>query len=151
MTDDDLDPVIHAPARLRIVVTLAALTEGDNLSFTRLQDLIGLTPGNLITHLRKLEDAGYVATEKKGSGVTARTSVALTSRGREALARYKTVLQQLLSLGGLGGRDRPGAGGVLPSGGIDQVVSDTGAAVNAASPGPGNVVSYPGAGPGRSG
>ncbi len=58
-TDDPLDPLIHASARLRIVVTLAALREGDALSLTRLQNLIGLTPGNLITHLRKLEDAGY--------------------------------------------------------------------------------------------
>ena len=54
MNDDELDPVIHAPARLRIAVTLATLDDGDNLSFTRLQELIGLTPGNLITHLRKL-------------------------------------------------------------------------------------------------
>jgi DNA-binding MarR family transcriptional regulator len=96
MSDDELDPVIHAPARLRIVVTLAALREGDNLSFTRLQELIGLTPGNLITHLRKLEDAGYVTTSKNGSGVTARTSVAITHGGQAALDRYTTVLRRLL-------------------------------------------------------
>jgi DNA-binding MarR family transcriptional regulator len=96
MSDNELDPVIHAPARLRIVVTLATLREGDNLSFTRLQELIGLTPGNLITHLRKLEDAGYVTTQKNGSGVTARTSVALTRSGRAALEQYTTVLRQLL-------------------------------------------------------
>ena len=41
-TEDALDPQIHAPARLRIVVTLAALREGDALSFTRLQNKIGL-------------------------------------------------------------------------------------------------------------
>jgi DNA-binding MarR family transcriptional regulator len=91
-----LDPVIHVPARLRIVVTLASLRDGDDLSFTMLQDLIGLTPGNLITHLRKLEDAGYVTTVKNGSGVTARTSVALTHGGRAALERYTTVLRTLL-------------------------------------------------------
>ena len=96
MNEDGLDPVIHAPARLRIVVTLAALRDGDDLSFTRLQELIGLTPGNLITHLRKLEDAGYVTAEKNGSGVTARTSVALTHSGRVALERYTTALRQLL-------------------------------------------------------
>jgi DNA-binding MarR family transcriptional regulator len=96
MSPDGLDPVIHAPARLRIVVTLAALRNGDDLSFTRLQDLIGLTPGNLITHLRKLEDAGYVTTLKNGGGVTARTSVALTHTGRAALERYTTVLRHLL-------------------------------------------------------
>ena len=96
MSDDELDPVIHAPARLRIAVTLATLDEGDNLSFTRLQELIGLTPGNLITHLRKLEDAGYVTSHKNGSGVTARTSVALTHSGRAALEHYTTVVRQLL-------------------------------------------------------
>ena len=96
MSEDGLDSVIHAPARLRLMVTLAALPDGDNLSFTRLQDLIGLTPGNLITHLRKLEDAGYVRTEKTGSGVNALTTVALTLGGRAALERYTAVLRQLL-------------------------------------------------------
>jgi hypothetical protein len=59
---DALDPLIHVPARLRIVGTLAALPAGDALSLARLQDMIELTPGNLITHLRKLEDAGYLTT-----------------------------------------------------------------------------------------
>jgi DNA-binding MarR family transcriptional regulator len=96
VSEDGLDPVIHAPARLRLMVTLAALPDGDNLSFTRLQDLIGLTPGNLITHLRKLEDAGYVRTQKTGSGINALTTVALTLGGRAALERYTAVLRQLL-------------------------------------------------------
>jgi DNA-binding MarR family transcriptional regulator len=78
------------------MVTLATVPEGDNLSFTRLQDLIGLTPGNLITHLRKLEDAEYVTTLKSGSGVTARTAVSLTSAGRAALDRYSAVVRELL-------------------------------------------------------
>lgn len=85
MTDEELDPVIHVPARLRIMVTLATLPEGDDLSFTRLQDAIGLTPGNLITHLRKLEEAEYVTTVKSGRGVTARTAISITRRGRSAL------------------------------------------------------------------
>jgi len=96
VSEDELDPVIHAPARLRIMVTLATLPEGDNLSFSRLQDLIGLTPGNLITHLRKLEDAEYVTTVKSGRGVTARTAVSLTSAGRAALDRYSAVVRELL-------------------------------------------------------
>jgi DNA-binding MarR family transcriptional regulator len=96
MTADALDPVIHTPARLRIVVTLAALNDGDTLSFTRLQDIIGLTPGNLITHLRKLEDAGYVVTAKNGDGSATRTTVALTHRGRGALEGYTAALRELL-------------------------------------------------------
>ena len=95
-SESELDPVIHAPARLRVMVTLATLRDGDNLSFTRLQELLGLTPGNLITHLRKLEDAGYVTTVKSGSGVNARTSVSLSPVGRKALDSYTAVLRQLL-------------------------------------------------------
>jgi DNA-binding transcriptional ArsR family regulator len=96
MTGEGLDPLIHAPARLRIVATLAALPDGDTLSFTRLQDLIGLTPGNLITHLRKLEDAGYLDTEKTGNGQASRTTVALTREGRTALDAYTAALRDLL-------------------------------------------------------
>ena len=99
MNSEPLDPVIHAPARLRIVATLATLPDGDELSFTRLQDILTLTPGNLITHLRKLEDAGYVSTEKTGNGTAGKTTVALTSQGRKALDNYTRALRDLL--GGL--------------------------------------------------
>lgn len=92
----ELDPLIHVPARLRIVATLAALPEGDTLSFTRLQDLIGLTAGNLITHLRRLEEAGYIGVEKSGDGQASRTSVALTRQGRTALESYTAALRDLL-------------------------------------------------------
>ena len=94
---DALDPMIHVPARLRIVATLAVLPDGDALSFTRLQKMIGLTPGNLITHLRKLEEAGYLNSEKTGNGVASRTSVALSNRGRKALDSYTAALRDLLA------------------------------------------------------
>jgi DNA-binding MarR family transcriptional regulator len=84
-TAEVLDPLIHVPARLQIMAMLAALPDGDALSFTRLQDMIGLKPGDLITHLRKLQDADYLTSEKTGNGPASRTSVALTHRGRAAL------------------------------------------------------------------
>lgn len=96
MGTDSLDPVIHAPARLRIVATLATLPSGNTLSFARLRDMLALTPGNLITHLRKLEDAGYLISEKTGNGSTGRTSLALTSEGRRAFDDYTTALRGLL-------------------------------------------------------
>jgi DNA-binding transcriptional ArsR family regulator len=99
LTTGELDPLIHVPTRLKIVATLAALPDGDALSFTRLQDMIGLTPGNLLVHLRKLEDAGYLATEKSGNGAASRTTVAITRPGRAALAAYTAALRDLL--GGL--------------------------------------------------
>ena len=111
--DNELDPVIHGPARLRVVVTLAALREGDNLSFTRLQELLGLTPGNLITHLRKLEEAGYVTTAKSGRGVASRTSVSLSEQGRKAFDNYTAVLRQLLDSASTNGTSpgEPGTAG----------------------------------------
>jgi DNA-binding MarR family transcriptional regulator len=96
VTTEELDPLIHVPARLRIMATLAALTEGDALSFTRLQSLIGLTPGNLITHLRKLEDACYIDTEKSGIGASSLTTIVLTQQGRKALDVYTAALRDLL-------------------------------------------------------
>ena len=95
MNDDQLDPLIHVPARLKIVATLAALPDGDTLSFTRLQDIIGLTPGNLIVHLRKLEEANYISSEKTRN----LTTVALTAPGRKAFGAYTQALRDLL--GGL--------------------------------------------------
>src|ERR1035438_4699321 len=97
MTTDELDPLIHVPARLRIMATLAALPDGDTLSFTRLQGMLGLTPGNLITHLRKLEDAGYIDTEKTGSGPGSLTTATLTHKGRTALDVYTTALRDLIA------------------------------------------------------
>lgn len=74
------------------MVTLAALPDGDDLSFTRLPDILGLTPSNLITHLRKLEDAEYAQMVKTAEG----TSVSLARDGRAALHRYTVTLRRLL-------------------------------------------------------
>ena len=84
MTTDALDPLIHAPARLRIVVTLATLPEGDTPSFT---------------HLRQLVEADYVMTVKTGHVIWSLTTAALTNRGRAALDAYAAALRDLL--GGL--------------------------------------------------
>ena len=96
MNDDGLDPLIHVPTRLKIVVTLAALPDGDSVSFTRLQDMLELTPGNLIIQLRKLEEADYISSEKTRNGSAQKTTVTLTSRGRGALGAYTQALRDLL-------------------------------------------------------
>ena len=69
------------------------------LSFTRLQNMLDLTPGNLITHLRKLQDAGYLTSEKTGDGAGSASTLAVTKRGRAALDAYTEALRNLL--GGL--------------------------------------------------
>ena len=93
---DELDPVIHAQGRLRITSALATLGEGEELSFPRLQQLLDMTAGNLSTHLRKLEDAGYVAVTKAHEGRTPITYIALTRPGRRAFEDYTDGLRALL-------------------------------------------------------
>jgi DNA-binding MarR family transcriptional regulator len=91
-----LDPVIHAEARLRITAALAAVHRADRITFPRLQKLLGMTAGNLSTHLRKLEEAGYVEVTKTFQGRTPVTHLALTPRGRAAFDTYTTTLRALL-------------------------------------------------------
>jgi DNA-binding transcriptional ArsR family regulator len=93
-----LDPVIHAQSRLRITVALAALSEDDMITFPRLQELTGMTAGNLATHLRKLEDADYITVTKSFRRRSPVTYLALTRSGRRALEDYTTALRSLLSV-----------------------------------------------------
>ncbi|TQL47206.1 winged helix DNA-binding protein [Homoserinimonas aerilata] len=93
---DELDPVIHAQSRLRIVAVLAALDAGESVTFPRAQELLDMTAGNLSTHLRKLEDAAYVEVTKTHSGRTPVTYLALTTRGRRAFEDYTDSLRTLL-------------------------------------------------------
>src|SRR5690606_8865911 len=74
----ELDPGTHAQARLRITSALATLGRDGKISFPRLQELLGMTAGNLSTHLRRLEDAGYVTVEKTHERRTPVTYVALS-------------------------------------------------------------------------
>ena len=94
--NESLDPLIHAPARLRIMVTLATLHDGDCLSFPRLQRMLRLTPGNLLTHLRTLQEAGYLTTQDIDADPLTRTTVTLTPAGRRALDDYTATLLAIL-------------------------------------------------------
>jgi DNA-binding MarR family transcriptional regulator len=89
----DLDPVIHAPARLAIVTALFVVERAD---FVFLQRQTELTRGNLSSHLSKLEDAGYLAVEKTFVRRVPRTLLRLTSAGREAFRKYRDQMQQAL-------------------------------------------------------
>ena len=91
-----LDPVIHAQARLRVVATLAALGPDDRVTFPRLQQLLDMTAGNLSTHLRKLEEAGYVEVTKTHERRPSVTYTALTPVGRRAFEEYRETLRTLL-------------------------------------------------------
>lgn len=93
---DTLDPIIHQPARLRIVAALAALEPNASVDFSFLKDKLGLTDGNLGAHLATLEEAGYVTAERASSGVRPKTFLALSEKGRSAFSSYRTAIERLL-------------------------------------------------------
>jgi DNA-binding MarR family transcriptional regulator len=95
----ELDPVIHAQARLRVVAALSQLPGGDRITFPRLQEILRMTAGNLSVHLRKLEEAGYVEVTKTHRGRTPATLVHLTQRGRFAFEEYINALRTLIDPG----------------------------------------------------
>ena len=75
-----------------MVALLHALPAGGELAFSQLQELLTLSPGNLSTHLRKLEEAGYVAVTKTFRDRMPVTTVSLTERGRAAHRAYASAL-----------------------------------------------------------
>ena len=95
----DLDPIIHQPVRLRIMSALAALDPGDQVEFTYLRDLLGLTDGNLGAHLQKLEAAQYIRTTKSFVRRKPRTDIGLTPNGRAAFENHVTALQGIIGRG----------------------------------------------------
>jgi DNA-binding MarR family transcriptional regulator len=103
MTDYDhasIDEVLHSRVRLAIVAFLAG---AKNAEFSVVRDAIRTTDGNASVHLRKLEDAGYIAVQKHFVARRPQTLYALTARGKEALLRYVAHLETLLAPGsGLG-------------------------------------------------
>ena len=72
----ELNEIIHQPIRLRIMAVLVALAPGDEVDFTYLRDLLEVTDGNLGAHLRKLEEAGYIAVTPQQPDLTAHERLA---------------------------------------------------------------------------
>lgn len=81
----DLDRTIHEPARLRILMILSGVDVAD---FSFLLETLGLTKGNLSSHMDKLEKAGYVEVIKSFQGKMPHTDFRLTDEGRNALKAY---------------------------------------------------------------
>jgi DNA-binding MarR family transcriptional regulator len=94
---DTIDEVIHGRVRLGVMAYLSGAEEAD---FNELKARLQATDGNLSVHLRKLEEAGYVAIHKSFVGRKPLTRVELTAPGRKAYGRYLDALGKLV--GGLG-------------------------------------------------
>jgi DNA-binding PadR family transcriptional regulator len=96
----ELNPVVHGKLRLAL---LSLLTGVDEAEFTWLRAKTGSTDGNLGAQLMKLEEAGYVAVEKKFVQRKPQSLYRITETGREALADYVRALKRLLGAAVIGG------------------------------------------------
>lgn len=102
-TDKDLQPIadidraIHSPPRLMILAYLAAVESAD---FIFLMNQVNLTRGNLSSHLKTLEESGYIDIQKEFVDRVPRTLIRLTDQGRTAIQTYKeqmrTIIEKLL-------------------------------------------------------
>ncbi len=88
-----IDDVIHGRLRLGIMAYLSTISPA---IFGELRDKVGATDGNLSTHLRKLEDAGYVRQEKRFVGRRPQTRIFLTKAGRTAWVAWISNMQGLI-------------------------------------------------------
>ena len=93
-----LDEIIHQSTRLRIMTLLVDQSDDDRTAYGFIQKTLNLTGGNLTIHLRKLQQAGYVATSKEFVDDKPRTWVQATREGRAAYADYLLNLKRALNL-----------------------------------------------------
>lgn len=88
-----LDKIIHEPARLSIMSALDACTMAE---FLFLQELTGLTKGNLSSHLSKLERAGFLMIDKQFvRRKIPHTTIRITREGKNAISSYWKQLDQI--------------------------------------------------------
>ena len=90
---DGLNKVFESKIRLGIMSVLVANGSAD---FATLKSLLDLTDGNLASHTRSLEEAGYLRSEKKFVGRKPNTTYMVTDAGREAFAAHISALERFL-------------------------------------------------------
>ena len=88
-----LDRVIHEKGRMAIMSMLAATKD---LSFIELRQALNMTDGNLTTHIRTLQEAGYISVAKSFQNRRPLTTCSLTASGRKAFATYINLLEQII-------------------------------------------------------
>ena len=88
-----LDRVIHEKGRLAIMSLLGASAQ---LAFTEIRETLGMTDGNLTTHLRTLHEAGYVSFTKSMEAGRGMTTYALTPTGRKSFSAYLDLLEDIV-------------------------------------------------------
>ncbi|WP_041738398.1 winged helix-turn-helix domain-containing protein [Echinicola vietnamensis] len=89
----DLNKAFENKIRLGI---MSALVVNDHLDFTALKDLLGVTDGNLASHLKNLEKHKYIRFKKEFLDRKPNTKYAATPEGIKAFEKHIKAIEQLL-------------------------------------------------------
>ncbi|MGA7721986.1 MAG: transcriptional regulator [Ignavibacteriaceae bacterium] len=96
MTDFDykqLDDTLQSRIRVAIMAALVSLEDAD---FNFLKNMVKATDGNLSSHLRKLEDVGYISVNKSFVDRKPQTKYKITEKGKRALIEHVNILEKLI-------------------------------------------------------
>ena len=91
--EGDFQRLLNDRVRLGI---LSSLSVAKVLSFAELKQLLDVSDGNLSTHARRLEEAGFISCQKSFSGRTPKTEFSITAQGRKSLQRYLKHMEALI-------------------------------------------------------
>lgn len=75
---------------------MSALAVNDSLDFTSLKEFLDVTDGNLATHIKKLENEGFISVEKSFIDNKPNTKYSMTPEGKKAFKEHLKVLEQII-------------------------------------------------------
>lgn len=81
--------------RIRLGI-MSILIVNDSYDFNSLKAALGVTDGNLASHLRSLEEGGLVRVNKKFIGKKPNTSYSATAAGEKLFRTHLNALEQLI-------------------------------------------------------
>ncbi len=89
------DPLLHQPIRTQIMSIIAGNEDG--VSFTQLLEITNTTNGNLSTHLKTLEDSGYIIVNKFFEGRRPKSTYTISQKGLAAFLDYIDKLSSFIN------------------------------------------------------
>ena len=92
---DNLDKAFESRVRLGIMSVLTGAGQSD---FNTLKTMLGVSDGNLASHIRALEELGYIETIKQFIGRKPNTSYTVTKTGQKAFTAHIEALTALLGI-----------------------------------------------------
>ena len=90
---ENLNKIFDSRIRLGI---MSALMVNDAVSFNELKELLEITDGNLASHLKTLEESGYIKFQKGFIGRKTNTTYSITKTGEKEFKQHLDALTKMI-------------------------------------------------------